>query len=266
MLAGAIVQVAGGLRTVGELVPFYVCSGMMVIGTFLLASLPKSQLPKEGRNEGLIQKILSLLIETLRFVRKTPRIIISFLLLIFVELNVGLMGILFLEYIHQYLKLPLISISSSIILPFVIGLVIGIVALTVVQKRFLRRNLIFISCLTTGILYILLGVLPLLFAQTTVLPTLRLSVSLVVGVIGFFIVQIAVPSRTILQLTTPKEMYGRVFSLLDMLIAITTPIPVLITGFFASQLSILTVFILIGGGTVFLGILGHLQALKRLRV
>lgn len=67
---------------------------------------------------------------------------------------------------------------------------------------------------------------------------------------GIAIVIIATQARTILQLNARAEMYGRVFSFLDIMIALVTPIPVLILGFLADKVSILVILTAIGLATV----------------
>ena len=59
-------------------------------------------------------------------------------------------------------------------------------------------------------------------------------------------------------------MQGRVFSFLDIMIAVFTPIPVLILGFFADSISILATLIFTGVLIVVATVFGNAMVAKKL--
>ena len=80
---------------------------------------------------------------------------------------------------------------------------------------------------------------------------------------GILVVLIAVQARTILQLNANETMHGRIFSFLDVMIAFVTPIPVLLTGFLADSVSVLTTLIFAGGMVIALTYFSHKFILSR---
>jgi hypothetical protein len=73
---------------------------------------------------------------------------------------------------------------------------------------------------------------------------------------GILVVVIAVQSRTILQTSSSLEMQGRIFSFLDTMIAIVTPIPVLLIALTADKVSLPGTFVFIGLGIMAIAIIG----------
>src|SRR5581483_554701 len=243
-LAGPLIQLFGGLGTVGERMPFLIATVALIIGfvlCFFISQKEKEDLfiPKGG----VITRTFKLFWETVVEIKTHTKILLALVLLIFVELNVGILSVVLLEYVRRYLALPLTSITYYLIFPLIVGLIVGSVLLDRIRKKFGTRSSIFYSCVVIGLLLLGLGVVPNIFASPSQVHFVRFFSILSSVVTGICIVFIAVQARTILQVTTPITMQGRVFSFLDVMVALVTPIPVLSLGFVASRLSLLTTFI-----------------------
>lgn len=247
-VASPLVEMFGGLNTSGEIMPFVIGSVMLLIGFFLALNLKQIVVRKLKAPDGtFIAKIFLLFFEMLREMKTNKGVSFSITLLVFVELILGILSITFLEYVRQYLQLPLTSVSYILIVPVILGLVVGMVFLGKVEKTYGRRRSILLSIMATGLLLSIFGVLPLLFRNESVgLQIIRLFSMLAAFVMGMLIVFISVQARTILQRRSKREMHGRIFSFLDIMIALTTPIPVLFIGLTADKISLPGTFVFIG--------------------
>lgn len=246
-IAGPIIQVFGGLNTSGADIPFVIGSIMLLIGFFLVLGLKQIALAKPKVREGtIIGKIFLLFFEMIGEVKVNRRVLYSIMLLVFVELVFGILSIAFLEYVRKYLQLPLTSVSYVLIIPVILGLVVGMILLGKIEKKYGHSKSILASIALTGLLLFCFGLLPGVFRGSKELYVLRIFSICAAFVMGILIFFISVQARTILQRSARKEMYGRVFSFLDVMIALTTPIPVLLIGFIADKVSLLATLVAMG--------------------
>lgn len=247
-IAGPIIQMSGGLGSKGESSPFFVAGVMLIIGFLLRVSLKHITHTKPQVVSGSIfKKTFVLFQETVVEVRENRPIALSLTLLIFVELMIGLLSVVILEYVRRFLLLPLTSVSYILMLPLIGGLLTGVGALGIVQKRYGYKKSILVSMAVTGIVLSLLGALPMVLAKTqTAITSLRISAIISSFVLGIVVVFISVQSRTLLQKAAKSEMHGRIFSFLDVMIAFVTPIPVLTLGLLADKVSLLATLVFIG--------------------
>lgn len=242
-IAGPIIQFFGGLRTFGEAVPFVLSSILLVVGFILRLSLKKIETVKPQIPSGTIfKKTFHLFWETVIEVKENKSISIPLYLLVFVEFIVGTLSVLLLEYVSRYLNLPLTSVSYILMGPLVLGLLVGVVLLSKIQKAHGLAKSIIMACFGAGAVLLILGIVPVVSG----LFITRILAVFCSFLMGIGVVVIAVQARTVLQIHAKKEMHGRIFSFLDILIALITPIPVLILGFLADKISILFILSAIG--------------------
>lgn len=246
-IAGPIIQFFGGLGTNGELVPFFLGSGLLVMSFLIIYGFKSVGVPDPGaRGSNLFGKIFYLLWQTFGEIRVNKKISIPIVLLVFVELIVGILSVTLFEYVNRYLQLPLTSVSVVLITPLIAGLIIGILLLSKIEKKYGHRLSIFLACVGIGMLFCFLGLLPLLGKGEIWVFAARAFAVVAALIFGILAVVIAVQSRTILQINAKIEMQGRVFSFLDILIALAIPVPVLFLGFFADKISILAMLVFTG--------------------
>ncbi len=263
-IAGPIIQLFGGLRTSGENVPFFLSSIFLIVGFFLRLTLKKIEAPKpEVSEDSLVGKTFILFWQTVKEVRINRKVSLTLGLLVFVELMVGMLSVAFLEYVRRYLQLPLTSVSYILIGPLVLGLLIGVALLSKIEKKYGAGRSIFASLFLSGGLLFILGLLPAIFGQSSFGVTFIRGMAVICAfAIGFFMVMIAVQSRTILQTSVKAEMHGRIFSFLDIMIAFVTPIPVLTLGFLADKVSLLATLAFLGIIIILLTYLSRRAVLK----
>ena len=259
-MAGPIIQTFGGLKTQGEIVPFFLAIPFLLLGFILVSGLKDIKMKKPDVPQGhIFRKTFHLFLQTVSEVRTNKRVSLPLLLLVFIELMVGVLSVVLLEYVRRFLTLPLTSITYVLMGPLVVGLVIGIALLGRVEVNLGRRKSILLSLIATGAILILIGLSPALFGTLTT----RIVAVVSAFFIGILIVMIAVQARTILQINAKEQMHGRIFSFLDVLIAIAIPVPVLITGFLADRVSLLATLVFMGGLIIALTYLTHNFILRR---
>lgn len=259
-LAGPIIQFFGGLGTSGEKAPFILASIFLVIGFILRLSFNKVEIKKpDVWGDSLVGKTFILFAQTLIEIKNNVRISLPLALLVFVELIMGLLSVVLLEYVRRYLELPLTSITYVLMAPLVAGLILGVAVISKVEDLFGKRRPIFASLALSGFFMIALGAAPYFFNTFT----MRIVGATVAFIIGILIVIVAVMARTILQTSSKEEMHGRIFSFLDVLIALATPVPVLLTGLLADKVSVLTTLIVFGLSVIIWTFAGHRFILRR---
>lgn len=242
-IAGPVIQLFGGLRTGGEAAPFVLSSILLVIGFFLRLSLKKFAHIKPKVPKGTIFKqTMHLFWQTVEEVKNNSSISLPIMFLVFVEFIVGALSVLLLEYVYRYLHLPLSSISYVLMAPLIFGLIAGVLSLSIIAKKREQYESILLASVGVGIAFFLLGFVPF-FAGVSVAIIFTILVSFLMGIA---VAIIAIQARTILQINSKKEMHGRVFSFLDIMIAFITPVPVLVLGFLADKISILYILLAIG--------------------
>ncbi|EKD65332.1 MAG: major facilitator superfamily protein [uncultured bacterium] len=264
IIASPIVELFGGLGTKGELAPFILSSIFVLIGFVLLLGFKEVKISKPNTPAGTIfKKTFYLFWQTVREIKINRNVSLPISLLIFVELNVGILSIIFLEYVRRYLYLPLTSVSIVLMVPLVLGLVGGVAMLPKIQKGLGYRRSIYWAVLGIGFLFLILGFLPVLGRWDFGVPLIRFFSVVAAFVTGVLAVIIAVQSRTILQTNSDIHMQGRIFSFLDIMIALVTPLPVLFIGFTADKVSIPGTFVFIGIMIISMLVLGERILFRR---
>lgn len=251
VLATPIIQYFGGIEQGGH-APFVIAAILLLVGLVVLFSLkPLHQKKPQLEDATLLTKTGELIMQVITEISHNYYLSASIGLLAFVELNIGMLTVVLLEYVRRYLHLPLISINSILIFPFIIGVIIGAFLLKGIGKRYGYRNSVIGACFLVGIVFITFGIAPLFLISTREVAVLRVLASSASFLVGIAIVIIAVLSRTVLQINAPLTMQGRIFSVVDIVIALVTPVPVLIFGFFATAVDLLTALTIYGYIVVF---------------
>lgn len=249
-LAGPIIQYFGGLEHNGPQATFILASILTAIGFVFRLTLKTIEIAKpEIVGKQLVMRTWALTAEVINKTKSDYKISVPIIMLTLMEFNIGLLAILFIEYVRKYLELPTTSASYFLVLPLIVGLGVGVSILGITLKWFHRGISIFIGSLGFGVILFSLGLSGRLL-EGQELGTILLRIITVAGAIfiGVAAVFIAVHSRTILQESTPETMLGRVFSLVTISAAAVTPIPVLLVALITEQIDVTTVFIIFGIG------------------
>lgn len=261
-LAGPLVDAFGGLQSKGDQAVFITAGIITAVGFFLRFSLKTIEPPRQkwGKSE-LIDRTLQMTKEVMNVAQKDVKIYMPIILLTLVQFYIGLLAILFIDFVKVYLSLPSTSTSWVLVLPLMIGLTIGTYILKLTHKKWRRGNVIYHGTLLFGLVIFLLGLFALLTNSQLLLRGITTLVSASVGISA---VLISVHARTVLQEHTPERMLGRVFALVTIAASATIPIPILLLALLTEKLASSYIFLGFGVLSLVLAILMRPILVKRI--
>jgi len=211
-----------------------------------------------------------------REVRSDKRIFHPLLHLSAVWALVGMLFVLLPSFTQQNLGISIEAASFTFIAPAGLGMVLGVVVLSWLQKVVRLEVLLIWGFVIAGILLgALAGYQPVrdfitqtafyvdhvkLFDLISLRP-LAITIAALIGLAGAFIM---VPSQTLLQTHTSEEVRGRVYGFLNMFIAIAGSVPVFISGALADIVNVNNTMLIIGSLAVFYGVLEWFVFAKKL--
>lgn len=185
------------------------------------------------------------ILQTLRLIRGKLTVLTAILILAGVQMVVGVLAVLMSAFLERVVHIKATDASFILIIPLGFGIVIGGLILGKTGYKIVRRTLVSEAILLGGLLFILMGVIPL-------------SKILIVGsfLLGLCLVAILVPTQTVLQENAPDEDRGKVFATLGVAMAALSLIPILLTGALADFFGVTPIFIALGAVIMFVGIFG----------
>lgn len=257
-LAGPVIQFFGGLERLGDQSTFIFAAILTAIGFILSSTLNIGDEGLRGFHPQLLTEAKRLTCEVLQTTRRNTKIFVPIILLTLMQFCIGLLAILFIDYVKTYLKLPSTATSYFLVLPLGLGLATGFLLLQKLQHKVKRGAVIYFGSLLFGLAMLFLGFSGnYLNHYTEGLWILRIFTALGAAVSGVSAVFIAVHSRTLLQQNTPHSMLGRVFALVYAAGSAVTPIPILLIALITEKVDVALVFIVFGALSTILA-----QALK----
>ena len=155
---------------------------------------------------------------------------------------------------------------AVIVLPLGGGIVMGIMLLNSYGKFLPRRRVIEGGLITLGIMLALLSVAGPIsrFLQSADSASSLLDLSAVTSLLAVVVViafvagiaygAVAIPSQTQLQEDLPEEVRGRVFGVLNMLVSVSSFLPIIIVGPISDLIGTATVMLVVGIGVLASGI------------
>lgn len=249
-LAGPIIDTFSRGNGTGYQAAFIFSGILTGIGFILRLTLKSidSQLPSLLENK-LITRAIKMTKESINITKSDPKIWLPIFLLTLVQFNIGVLSIVFIDFVKIYLNLKSTATSFVLVLPMTLGLGIGIYVLKFFERKtnWRRGSVIDFGAFLFGGAIVVLGIGSSLLNSWGVSPTiLRIITAMVSMVVGICAVLIAVHARTILQENTPNKMLGRIFALVTVAGAAVTPIPVLAIAFLTEKMDVATIFVLFG--------------------
>ncbi|MEK7617050.1 MAG: MFS transporter [Patescibacteria group bacterium] len=185
------------------------------------------------------------ILKTLRLIKGKLTVLSAILILAGVQMVVGILAVLMSAFLERVLHTKATDASFILIMPLGLGIVIGGLIIGKIGYRFVRRVLVSKAILLSGLLFILMGIIPL-------------SRVLFIGafLLGLCLVAILVPTQTVLQENTPDQDRGKVFAVLGVAMSLVSLIPVLLAGALADIFGVIPIFIGFGIVTSAIGIFG----------
>jgi MFS family permease len=244
-IAGPIMEAFGGLANRGAIAAFGLASILAAIGFFLRLSLSDIKHEKPEIIEGRIfRRTLTLTKEALVEFKRNPKISIPIVLLTAMEFNVGILAILFISYVRDYLHLPTTAASYYLIIPVIGGLVLGLYLMSKLKRP--RSSVVLLGALSFALSVTFIGLSAKLLGTSSSIYYLRLLT--ILGAIGAGIaaVFIQVNAQTTLQESSRSSMLGRTFSLAAVASSAIAPIPILLISLITEKVDVTTIFIILG--------------------
>jgi MFS family permease len=258
LLGPLVINIAGPQAVIVVVaVLYFVAAGVC-------STLPSSPPPVRNTNGGnavgettrAMESTIQQLREGLAFVREHRSIGWSLLYLGITASLVGVLGVLGPGFAKNALGLQPKD-TSIIVLPLGAGIVMGILLLNSYGKFLPRRRVIEGGLILLGVSLSLLSIAGPIsqFLQNvdragnlldlSVVTSLLAIVVFIAFVAGIAYAAVAIPSQTQLQEDLPEDVRGRVFGILNMLVSVSSFLPIIIVGPIADVVGTATVMLLV---------------------
>ncbi len=237
----------------------------------LPASPPPAHAPTDtgphpvGETQKAVQSTIAQLREGLAFIRLNRSIVWSLLYLGIAASLVGVLGVLGPDFAQTALGLQAKDFAV-IVLPLGGGIVMGILLLNAYGKYLPRRRVIEGGLIALGIMLALLSVAGPIsrFLQSadaasglvdlSAVTSLLAIVVFIAFVAGVAYGAVAIPSQTQLQEDLPEDVRGRVFGVLNMLVSMSSFLPIIIVGPISDLIGTATVMFIVAIGVLAAGV------------
>ncbi len=203
--------------------------------------------------------------EGLSFIRGNRSIGWSLLYLGITASLVGVLGVLGPDFAETALGLEPKDFAV-IVLPLGGGIVMGILLLNAYGKFLPRRRVIEGGLITLGIMLALLSVAGPIsrilqnaddassLLDLSAVTSLRAVVVFIAFVAGVAYGSVAIPAQTQLQEDLPEDVRGRVFGVLNMLVSVSSFLPIIIVGPISDLIGSATVMLVVAIGVLAAGV------------
>ena len=274
LLGPLVVNITGSAETVILIVAL-----LFFVATIACVTLPPAPPTHDEQPEGVhggalgsvvdaehaIGSTIAELQEGIGFVRSHRNISWSLLYLGIAASLVGVLGVLGPDFAEETLGLNAKDLAV-VVLPMGFGIVMGILLLNAYGKYVPRRRVIEGGLIALGIGLLLLSIAgPIsqflsraeaasdLLDLSSVTSLLAIVVVLAFGA-GIAYGFVAIPSQTQLQEDLPEDVRGRVFGILNMLVSISSFLPIIIVGPFSDLVGTTVVILAVAVSILIAGI------------
>ncbi len=218
-----------------------------------------------GETQAAMTSTFDQLREGLTFIRLNRSIGWSLIYLGITASLVGVLGVLGPDFAETALGLTSKDFAV-IVLPLGGGIVMGILLLNAYGKYLPRRRVIEGGLITLGIMLALLSISGPIsrflqradaasgFVDLSALTSLLAIVVFIAFIAGVAYGAVAIPSQTQLQEDLPEDVRGRVFGVLNMLVSVSSFLPIIIVGPISDLIGTATVMLLVAIGVLAVGI------------
>jgi len=201
--------------------PFFFASILLVFAA-ILASLLKWKRPiPERKIEASLAGFWQKLMKGYEFIKNEPKILFPMMLLGGLQIILGMGLILVPSISKDILAIDFADSSFVIILPAVLGAILGSFLVERIIRKYLKRILIINGLFLLGISLLIISlILPLVWFPAV-------FGSLLAFLAGIAFVLMFIPLQVLIQENTPFIVRGRVFGTLNTLITLAAAVPVL---------------------------------------
>ncbi len=216
--------------------------------------------------EQAVESTLSQLREGISFIRGHREVSWSLLYLGIGASLVGVLGVLGPDFAENTLGLQAKDFAA-IVLPLGFGIVMGILLLNAYGKYLPRRRVIEGGLITLGTTLLLLSIAGPIsrFLQRAETATDLVDLSAVTSLLAIVVViafvagiaygLVAIPAQTQLQEDLPEDVRGRVFGVLNMLVSVSSFVPIIAVGPISDLVGTTVVIVVLGLSILIAGIM-----------
>jgi MFS family permease len=259
LLGPLVINVAGPEAVIMVVAALYLIAAVFCF--MLPASPPPPAVPDHhgpnamGETQRALRLTMAQLREGLAFIRGHRSISWSLIYLGITASLVGVLGVLGPDFAKDALGLRAKDFAV-IVLPLGGGIVMGVLLLNTYGKYLPRRRVIEGGLITLGVMLGLLSVAgPISRLLQSADPAGGLDLSMVTSLLGIVVFiafvagiaygAVAIPSQTQLQEDLPEEVRGRVFGVLNMLVSVSSFLPIIIVGPISDLVGAATVMLVV---------------------
>ncbi len=291
LLGPLIVKIAGAPTLIAVVALLYFVAA--VFCWTLPSAPPPATVPDPTKAKGSVREaedalgtVVVQLREGLEFIRDHKQVRWSLIYLVIAASLVGVLGVLGPSFAQKTLGLKPEDFVV-VVLPLGVGIVMGILLLNAYGRLIPRRRVIEGGLIALGILLALMATAGRISAilnehlANSPLPDLSGVTSLlsIVVAVAFFAgiayAAVAIPSQTQLQEDLPDDVRGRVYGVLNMVVSVSSFLPILIVGPMADLLAkvypnegttiilVVVAILIVASGILSIYLRGPLQAAER---
>lgn len=217
---------------IGENITILVCAALLLLAFISVSGLPKlTQTTHISFEQGLTD-FFDKMGEGYKYIKANKSVLYAITLIGSITISITLLAVNAPALADELFNISLEKASTLIVLPALLGAVIGILLLTrgsktkndqkVVRKRYIIQRSLMILGLGFLFLSTFIGYLPF-SVRNFVVPV-------VAALIGASAVGIQIPAQTFLQESTPKHMLGRLMGNVSFMITLMTVVPLVFSG------------------------------------
>ena len=267
LLGPLVINIAGAQAVILTVAGLYFLAAVFC---FMLPSSPPPARADAGDGDGgggtakALETTLAQFREGVSFIRLNRSISWSLLYLGITASLVGVLGVLGPDFAEKGLGLKPKDFAV-IVLPLGGGIVMGILLLNSYGKYLARRRVIEGGLITLGIMLALLSIAGPIsrllqradapggfdLSAVTSLLAIVVFIAFIAGVAYGFV---AIPSQTQLQEDLPEDVRGRVFGILNMIVSVSSFLPIIIVGPISDFVGTSTVMLIVAIGVLAAGV------------
>jgi MFS family permease len=267
LLGPLVINIAGPQAVIAVVAGLYFLAALFCFT--LPASPPPGRADAEGDTVGETQRAMATTLAQLRegiaFIREHRRIGWSLLYLGITASLVGVLGVLGPDFAETALGLRPKDLAI-IVLPLGGGIVMGILLLNSYGKFLPRRRVIEGGLIVLGVMLAVLSVAgpvsQLLqradrasdLLDLSALTSLLAIVVFIAFIAGIAYAAVAIPAQTQLQEDLPEDVRGRVFGILNMLVSVSSFLPIIIVGPISDFIGAAAVMLIFAVGVLAIGV------------
>ncbi|GAC1371188.1 MAG: MFS transporter [Candidatus Saccharimonadales bacterium] len=236
----------------GEKGPYIVTFIMFVLATTLVALLPNIHVEEKASMpfKTVIRYTGKEILSNWRLIRSDHNLSFPILQLTLTQAILGVILALAPAMSLAILGVQLKDSSHFFIIPAGIGMVLGVISIDRLTKRFTRTQIIAVGLLIAAAALLLLGLVNRLHGVSGGLARYQIGyfVAPLVFILGYMNALVSVAAQTVLQENTTDSTRGKVFGALGMMINIAATLPVLFAGILADLFGVPVVISVIALG------------------